>query len=124
LGSAWREGKLHLPLFTYLNEKLFGKPNAGTDMQFHFGQLIAHAAKSRHLCAGTLLGSGTISNRDRSAGFSCLAEIRMIETIDQGKPYTPFMRFGDRVKIEMLDTSGASIFGAIEQTVEKYSPPV
>jgi fumarylacetoacetate (FAA) hydrolase len=123
LGSAWKNGKLHLPLRTTLNEKLFGQPNCGVEMQFDFGALIAHAAKTRNLCAGTILGSGTISNSDRSVGSSCLAEIRMIETIEQGKPSTPFMRFGDRVKIEMLDEKGLSIFGAIQQVVEKYTPP-
>ncbi len=120
LGPAWREGKVHLPLRTFYNGDLFGQPNAGVDMQFDFGQLVAHAAKTRHLCAGTIVGSGTISNRDRAVGSSCLAEKRMIETIEQGKPSTPFMRFGDRVKIEMLDEKGASIFGAIEQVVERY----
>lgn len=124
LGGAWQNGKLHLPLRTSLNGERFGDPDAGKDMQFHFGQLIAHAAKSRHLCAGTILGSGTISNVDHEkAGSSCLAEKRMIETISQGKPQTSFMRFGDRVRIEMLDSSGDSIFGAIDQVVEKYSPP-
>lgn len=123
LGGAWKNGKLNLPLRTTLNGKLFGEPNCGVEMQFDFGALIAHAAKTRNLCAGTILGSGTISNSDRSVGSSCLAEIRMIETIEQGKPITPFMRFGDRVKIEMLDAKGASIFGAIDQVVEKYTPP-
>ena len=124
LGGAWKDNKLHLPLRTFLNEKLFGQPNAGHDMQFHFGALIAHAAKTRHLCAGTILGSGTISNRDPAVGSSCLQEKRMIETIETGKPVTPFMRFGDKIKIEMLDAAGESIFGAIEQVVERYSPPV
>lgn len=124
LGDAWKDGKLHLPLVTHLNGSLFGKPNAGMDMQFHFGILIAHAAKTRNLCAGTIVGSGTISNRDLSVGSSCLQEKRMLETIDQGKPATPFMRFGDTVKIEMLDQSGQSIFGEIHQKVEKYNPPL
>lgn len=123
LGSAWKNGKLHLPLRTQLNASLFGEPNCGVDMQFDFGALIAHAAKTRNLCAGTIVGSGTISNRERSTGSSCLAEKRMIETIEQGKPSTPFMRFGDRVRIEMLDAAGKSIFGAIDQVVEKYTPP-
>lgn len=123
LGDAWKDGKLHLPLRTQLNGKVFGQPNCGVDMQFDFGTLIAHAAKTRNLCAGTILGSGTISNRDRTAGFSCLAEVRMIETIEQGKPITPFMRFGDRVRIEMLGSDGKSIFGAIDQVVERYNPP-
>lgn len=120
LGPAWCEGKAHLPLVTHLNGKLFGRPNCGVDMNFGFPELLAHCAKTRNLCAGTILGSGTISNRDRSVGSSCLAEVRMIETIEQGKPATPFLRFGDRVRIEMLDGQGASIFGVIEQVVEKY----
>jgi fumarylacetoacetate (FAA) hydrolase len=124
LGSAWKNGKLHLPLRTALNGQRFGEPNCGQDMQFDFGQLIAHAAKSRNLCAGTIVGSGTISNVDHDkAGSSCLAEKRMIETISAGKPQTSFMRFGDRVRIEMLDAKGESIFGAIDQVVEKYNPP-
>jgi fumarylacetoacetate (FAA) hydrolase len=121
LGSAWKDGKLHLPLRTHLNGQLFGQPNCGVDMQFDFGQLVAHAAKTRHLCAGTIVGSGTISNRDRSVGSSCLQEKRMLEIIEQGKPSTPFLRFGDRVRVEMLDSEGQSIFGAIDQVVEKYS---
>lgn len=120
LGSAWREGKAHLPLITHYNGKLFGKPNCGVDMNFSFPQLLAHCAKTRNMCAGSILGSGTISNRDRSVGSSCLAEVRTLETLEKGKPITPFMRFGDTVKIEMLDEKGASIFGAIEQTVVKY----
>lgn len=119
-GSDWRDGKLHLPLRTYLNGQLFGMPDAGVDMQFSFPELVAHAAKTRRLCAGTIVGSGTVSNRERSVGSSCLQEKRMIETIETGKPVTPFMRFGDRVKIEMLDKNGASVFGAIDQVVEKY----
>jgi fumarylacetoacetate (FAA) hydrolase len=123
LGGAWKNGKLHLPLRTYINGKLYGQPNAGVDMQFDFGTLIAHAAKTRRLCAGTIVGSGTVSNRDRGVGSSCLQEIRMIETIEQGKPQTPFLRFGDRVKVEMLDEKGANVFGTIDQAVEKYTPP-
>lgn len=120
LGPAWRDGKVHLPLLTHYNGKLFGQPNCGHDMQFDFGTLIAHAAKTRNLCAGTILGSGTISNRDPKVGFSCIQEIRMIETIEQGKPVTSFMKFGDQVRIEMKDASGQSLFGAIDQVVEKY----
>jgi fumarylacetoacetate (FAA) hydrolase len=119
LGAAWAGGKAHLPLRTFLNGKLFGQPNCGVDMNFSFPQLLAHCARTRNLCAGTILGSGTISNRDRSVGSSCLAEVRTLETIEQGKPSTPFMRFGDRVRIEMLDASGSSLFGAIDQVVEK-----
>jgi fumarylacetoacetate (FAA) hydrolase len=123
LGDSWKNGKIHLPLRTYLNGVLFGQPNCGNDMQFDFPTLIAHAAKTRKLCAGTILGSGTISNKDPKVGSSCLQEKRMIETIEQGKPVTPFMRFGDRVKIEMLNREEKSLFGAINQVVEKYTPP-
>jgi fumarylacetoacetate (FAA) hydrolase len=133
LGDAWRGGKLHLPLLSSLNDKPFGKPNAGIDMTFHFGQLIAHAAKTRPLCAGSLIGSGTISNKldggpgkpidEGGVGYSCIAEIRTIETINDGKPSTSFMRFGDRIRIEMNDANGQSIFGTIEQTVEPYKGP-
>jgi fumarylacetoacetate (FAA) hydrolase len=123
LGPAWKNGKLELPLRSFINGKLFGEPNAGIDMQFDFGQLISHAAKTRNLCAGTILGSGTISNRDRGVGFSCIQEVRMIETIDHGKPQTSFLKFGDHVRIEMLNAEGKSIFGAIDQKVEKYTNP-
>lgn len=119
LGSAWREGKLHLPLITHLNGVQFGEPNAGVDMQFSFPELIVHAAKTRPLAAGSIIGSGTIANQDESRGSSCLAEKRVLEVIKTGKATTPFMKFGDRVRIEMLDTSGATLFGAIQQTVEK-----
>lgn len=117
LGAAWSDGKLHLPLVCRLNDTLCGQPNAGVDMQFDFGALIAHAAKTRALAAGTIVGSGTVSNRDQSKGYCCLAEIRMIETIEHGKPKTPFMGFGDRIRIDMTDDHGRSIFGAIDQTV-------
>ena len=120
LGDAWKDGKLHLPLVTHLNGKLFGEPNAGVDMQFNFPQLISHAAKTRPLAAGSIVGSGTVANQDESKGSSCLAEKRVLEIIKEGKPKTPFMKFGDRVRIEMFDKSGASIFGAIEQVVEQY----
>ncbi|MGP1396962.1 MAG: fumarylacetoacetate hydrolase family protein [Inquilinaceae bacterium] len=123
LGDAWDGGRLHLPLITTLNGKEFGRPDAGADMTFDFPQLIAHAARTRHLGAGTIIGSGTVSNVDRSVGSSCLAERRMLETIEHGQPKTPFLRFGDRVRIEMLDRDGASIFGAIEQEVVRYSGP-
>ena len=131
LGGAWREGKLHLPLITTLNGALFGHPNAGVDMTFSFPQLIAHAAKTRALAAGTVIGSGTVSNKEGGGpgrpaasggvGYSCIAEQRTVETILAGKPSTPFLRFGDRVRIEMRDDGGQSIFGAIEQTVSKPS---
>lgn len=117
LGPAWDGGKLHLPMIATLNGKQVGCPDAGIDMQFDFPALIAHAARTRPLAAGTIIGSGTISNRDRSKGWTCIAEVRMIETIDDGKPRTPFMRFGDTVRLEVRDAAGRSIFGAIEQTV-------
>ncbi len=120
LGDAWKDGKLHLPLLTHLNGALFGEPDAGVDMQFNFPQLIAHAAKTRPLAAGSIVGSGTIANHDESKGSSCLAEKRVLEVIKSGKAVTPFMKFGDKVRIEMLDKSGVSLFGAIEQVVEKY----
>lgn len=123
LGDAWHQGKVHLPLRTYLNGVLVGSPNAGVDMTFSFPQLIAHAARTRPLSAGTIIGSGTVSNKDGSSGSSCLAEVRMLETLKRKETLTPFMRFGDVVKIEMLDLQGQSIFGAIEQTVERYIPP-
>jgi fumarylacetoacetate (FAA) hydrolase len=117
LGDDWRDGTFNLPLRTHLNGELFGEPECGVDMTFNFHQLIEHAAKTRNLGAGTIIGSGTVSNYDRSRGSSCLAEKRTLETIEHGKPVTPFMSFGDTVRIEMLDRSGNSIFGAIEQTV-------
>jgi len=122
LGSAWFEGRVHLPLLVDYNGKPFGKANAG-EMHFHFGQLIAHAARTRNLSAGTVIGSGTISNEDPSVGSSCLAEKRMIETIANGKPETPFMKVGDRIKIEMKDQYGRSLFGTIEQTVVQAPIP-
>ena len=122
LGNAWDGKKLHLPLIAELNGNRIGAPNAGVDMTFNFPTLIAHAAKSRPLGAGTIIGSGTISNRDRSNGSCCLAEVRMLETINQGEAKTPFMKFGDRIKIEMLNANQESIFGAIDQTVSQYTP--
>ena len=115
LGAAWRDSKLHLPLLTHINGAWFGAPEAGVDMQFNFAQLVAHAAKTRPLSAGTLVGSGTVANEDTSLGASCFAELRTVETLRDGKPSTPFMKFGDTVRIEMLDAAGNSIFGAIEQ---------
>lgn len=130
LGDAWDGGKLHLPLRVDLNGKPFGRANAGIDMTFDFPQLIAHAAKTRPLAAGTIIGSGTVSNKldggpgkpvaDGGTGYSCIAEIRAIETINLGVPKTPFLHFGDTVRIEMKDEKGHSIFGAIEQAVTKY----
>lgn len=123
LGNAWDGGKLDLPLISTLNGKEFGHPNAATDLTFDFGQLIAHAARTRHLEAGTVVGSGTVANRDAGVGCSCIAERRVRETIDGGKAVTPFMAFGDRIRIEMLDRAGQSIFGAIDQKVARYGTP-
>jgi fumarylacetoacetate (FAA) hydrolase len=123
LGGSWRDGKVHLPLRVTLNGAFFGAPEVGEDMTFSFAQLIAHAAKTRELGAGSIIGSGTVSNKDRSKGSCCLAERRTLETIDEGKPKTPFMQFGDRVRIEMLDAKGQSIFGAIDQLVTRYAGP-
>lgn len=130
LGDAWHDAKVHLPLLSNLNDTPFGKPDAGIDMTFDFGQLVAHAAKTRPLGAGALIGSGTVSNKldggpgksiaDGGVGYSCIAEVRTIETINDGKPTTSFMQFGDRIQIEMRDAKGRSIFGRIEQVVEKY----
>jgi fumarylacetoacetate (FAA) hydrolase len=120
LGGAWKGSVLHLPLRSWLNGERFGVPEAGVDMQFSFAQLVAHAAKTRPLAAGAIVGSGTIANQDESLGASCLAERRMLEIIAGGKPETPFMRFGDTIRIEMLDDEGRSIFGAIEQVIEPY----
>lgn len=117
LGSAWRNNKVYLPLLSRINDAWFGAPEAGEDMQFDFAQLIAHAAKTRPLAAGTLVGSGTVANQDEARGASCLAEKRVLEIIRDGKPTTPFLKFGDRVRVEMRDAEGRSIFGAIEQTV-------
>ena len=121
LGDVWRGNKVHLPLLTHINGEWFGAPEAGVDMQFDFAQLVAHAAKTRPLSAGTLVGSGTIANEDTSKGASCFAERRTVETLRDGKPSTPFMKFGDVVRIEMLDRDGHSIFGAIEQRIEQQS---
>lgn len=119
LGDAWSDSKLSLPLRSYINGELFGWPEAGDDMQFNFAQLIAHAACTRPLVAGTLVGSGTVANKDRSVGASCLAEKRVLEIVEKGAAETPFLRFGDTVKIEMLDARGFSIFGSIEQVIVK-----
>ncbi len=123
LGDAWDGGKVNLPLRVELNGELFGAPDAGVDMTFDFPTLIAHAAKTRPLCAGTIVGAGTVSNTDRSKGSACLAEKRMLETIDEGQAKTPFMSFGDQVKIEMIDDAGNSVFGAVDQKVVRYEGP-
>ncbi|MGS1096453.1 fumarylacetoacetate hydrolase family protein (plasmid) [Aquamicrobium terrae] len=130
LGDAWDGGRLHLPLLVSLNGQPFGRANAGIDMTFDFGQLVAHAAKTRPLVAGSIIGSGTVSNKldggpgkpvaEGGAGYSCIAEMRMVETIAKGVAATPFLKFGDSVRIEMQDQAGHSIFGAIEQTVARY----
>lgn len=127
LGPAWRDGKVHLPLLVTLNGKPFGKPDAGADMTFSLPQLVAHITKTRTVGAGSIVGSGTVSNKqgglfgssidNGGVGYCCLAEVRMYETIEQGKPATPFMRDGDTVRIEMRDGDGRDIFGVIENTV-------
>jgi fumarylacetoacetate (FAA) hydrolase len=127
LGGAWRDGKVHLPLLSHLNGQPFGRPNAGIDMTFDFTALIAHVARTRDLVAGSIVGSGTVSNKENGGpgrpaavggvGYSCIAEQRTVETLTGGKALTPFMRFGDRVRIEMLDGAGRSVFGAINQHV-------
>jgi fumarylacetoacetate (FAA) hydrolase len=132
LGDAWDGGKLHLPLKVHLNGSPFGRANAGIGMTFDFGQLIAHAARTRPLAAGTIIGSGTVSNKmgdgpgkpiaDGGDGYSCITEMRMVETLTHGSAKTPFLNVGDVVRIEMKDKGGHSIFGAIEQTVEAYQP--
>ena len=129
LGASWEDAKVHLPLRSWFNDELFGEPNAGIDMTFDFGELVAHAARTRLLTAGSIVGSGTVSNklngkpgkpiRDGGVGYSCIAEIRTIEAINNGKPTTKFMTFGDRVRIDMQDEGGNSIFGTIDQVVEK-----
>ena len=130
LGADWREGRVHRPLTVHLNGQLFGQPDAGTDMIFNFPQLVAHVTKTREMEAGSIIGSGTVSNKqgdlngssiaNGGVGYCCLAEVRMYETIETGKPSTPYLKFGDTVRIEMLDAAGASIFGEIEQQVEPY----
>lgn len=117
LGDAWQGDKLHLPMRTWLNGQWFGEAECGVDMQFNFAQLVAHAAKTRPLTAGTIVGSGTIANEDTGKGASCLAEQRTVETLRDGKPSTPFLRFGDSLRIDVTDKHGVSLFGAIEQTI-------
>jgi fumarylacetoacetate (FAA) hydrolase len=129
LGDAWRDARVHLPLISTLNGNVFGRPNAGVDMTFSFAQLIAHLAKTRDLVAGSIVGSGTVSNKEAGGpgrpaavggvGYSCIAEQRTVETINAGKPMTPYLAIGDRIRIEMLDAAGRSIFGAIEQRVAR-----
>ena len=121
LGESWRDGKVHLELRCEVNGKRLGEPNAGVDAQFSLHDLIAHAAKTRELGVGTMIGTGTISNRDPSTGYACLMEARLVEQVEQGAAKTPFLAFGDTVKIEMLDRNGRSVFGSIEQKVERYA---
>nr|WP_314839442.1 fumarylacetoacetate hydrolase family protein [uncultured Flavobacterium sp.] len=120
LADSWKNGKLHLPLHSTLNGNLIGSPNAGIDMTFDFGQLVAHASKTRSLMAGTIIGSGTVANQGSLDGSSCLAEVRCLEIIKDGKASTPFMSFGDRIEIEMKDNDGKSIFGKINQIIKEY----
>ncbi len=122
LGDAWDGTRLHLPLHAILNGTTVGSPNAGVDMTFDFAQLINHVAKSRSLMAGTVIGGGTVSNKGSKEGSCCLAEVRCLETISDGKPSTPFMSFGDRVEIDMFDAEGKTIFGRIDQVVKQYTP--
>ena len=117
LGEAWQGDKLHLPMRTWLNGAWFGAAECGVDMKFSFAELVAHVAKTRPLTAGTIVGSGTIANEDTSLGASCLAEQRTVETLRDGKPSTPFLKYGDTLRIEVTDKAGASIFGAIEQRI-------
>lgn len=121
LGAAWDGRKVNLPLTVHVNDAKLGSPFAGKDMYFDFPALISHAAKTRPLCAGTVIGSGTVSNHDRSAGFCCISEARACETVENGKPSTPFFMFGDRVRVEMFDGAGESIFGAIDQQILQYA---
>ena len=131
LGDDWADSRVQRPLTVHLNGTLFGQPDAGTDMVFNFAQLIAHAAKTRALCAGSIIGSGTVSNKQGGlygssvahggVGYACIAEVRMYETIETGKPQTPYLQFGDGVRIEMFDAAGASIFGAIDQKVQAHT---
>jgi fumarylacetoacetate (FAA) hydrolase len=122
LGDAWRSARVHLPLVSHINGVPFGRPEAGVDMTFDFTQLVAHVVKTRRLRAGAIVGSGTVSNYDRSRGSACLAERRMLEQIERGRPVTPFLHFGDRVRIEMFGSDGQSIFGAIDQKVVAAAP--
>jgi fumarylacetoacetate (FAA) hydrolase len=123
LGAAWHDQKVHLPLVSHVNGQLFGEPDAGVDMTFDFARLIEHVTRTRRLRAGAIVGSGTVSNYDRSRGSSCLAEKRALEQIQHGKPLSTFLMFGDTVRVEMFDRDGASVFGAIDQKVVRQSPP-
>jgi fumarylacetoacetate (FAA) hydrolase len=122
LGDSWDGAKVHLPLISTLNGTKIGSPNAGIDMTFDFARLIEHVSKTRSLTAGTIIGSGTVANNGSPDGSSCLAEVRCLETIKNGAPETPFMKFGDTIEIEMLDQEGSSVFGKIKQKVVQYFP--
>lgn len=124
LGPAWRDGRIHLPLRATWNNDLVGQPNAGDDMVFGFPQLIAHLTKTRNVRAGSIIGSGTVSNKDARRGYTCIAEKRALEMIEGGEPTTPFMRFGDNIRLDMRDAAGKSIFGAIDQKVVQGEPPL
>ena len=124
LGDAWKDSRIHLPLVSRINGQDFGRPEAGVDMTFNFAQLLTHVTKTRRLRAGAIVGSGTVSNYDRSRGSSCLAEKRTLEQLESGKPTTPFLKFGDRVAIEMLDAQGENIFGTLENKVIREPAPL
>lgn len=120
LGASFREHRIHLPIYSYLNGEKFGEPNAGVDMLFSFPELISYAAKTRSLSAGTIIGSGTVSNRDHSKGSSCIVEKRTLELLETGKATTPYLQHGDTIRIEMLSEDGQNLFGSIIQTVEPF----
>ena len=121
LGEAWHGGKLHLPLEVHVNDLLLGKPNAGVDMTFSFYRLISHAARTKGLSAGTIVSAGTVSNKDKAVGQACLVEKRVLETLKKGEPSTPFLKFGDSLRVEMFDATGATVFGAIEQRIAQLT---
>ncbi len=123
VAEAWDGARLHLPVVVHRSGELFGRPDAGSGMSFDFPTLIAHAARTRPLCAGTIIGSGTVSNEDRARGSCCISEVRALEQIDHGEPRTPFLSFGETVRIEVLDAAGGSVFGPIDQPVVRYAPP-
>lgn len=123
LAPYWHDDRIHLPLISKVNGETIGQPDAGVDMQFGFDELIVHAARTRPLGPGTLVGSGTVANRDEKQGCSCLAERRVLELLHEGRIRTPFLRFGDRVRIEMIDPQGRSVFGAIDQKVARAQLP-
>jgi fumarylacetoacetate (FAA) hydrolase len=123
LGDAWDGDRIHLPLLVRRGAEPFGRPNAGRDMVFGFRRMVAHVARTRPLAAGAIIGSGTVSNADRGVGSACIAERRAREMVEHGAPRTPFLAAGERVRIEMLDREGRSVFGAIDQVVTPVRPP-